>query len=113
MTVTVAPPGNGAVQSSGVLDVDGVTVTVVIFGSQVDPGGPGAVMVRVVGGPQLLEPPPLLVMVTVCVRAGGTEGHEVTPATGVVPIHAPQVLELESRAKSGLAFASRLQKVSK
>lgn len=104
-------PGNGAVQSSGLLDVDGVTVIVVYFGSQVVPGGPGLVMVKVLAGGQLLGPLPPLVMVTVCVWAGGTDGHEVTPLTGVVPVHAPQVVE--SRAKSGLALASRLHKVSK
>lgn len=115
-----------------------VTVTVLPFGGQVPPpppfvtvtveggaGGPVTVMVdggvgKHVDAPagalsvtvtvlpfdgQVLPPPPPLVTVTVC--AGGAGGHDVPcPPAGVVPVQADQ--EDESRAKSGLAFASKL-----
>lgn len=50
--------------------------------------------------------------VTVTVCAGGCCGQEVpSPLTGVEPVHALQVVV--SRAKSGLAFANKLESVSK
>lgn len=113
VTVTVAVLEKGWVQPAGVFDVDGVTVIVVKPpGEQVVPG-PLLVIVTVLCGSQVGGLPPL-VTVTVRVGAGGGGGgggQEVTPLTGVVPVHALQ--EDESRATSGLALASRLRRVSK
>lgn len=88
----------------------GVKVTVVIPPGEQVVSVPIEVMVTVSGGEQVEGPPPL-VTVIVCVWAG-CDGQTVdSPLTGVVPVQALQ--DEESRAKSGLAFASKLKRISK